>query len=105
MAEPKVECMDAQPAADQSGAPGLVHRSVHGALLQVLAWLSCKVDGTKAALAQAHGTSFAGMDDSALSVYAVGLVAENLSREWEARLMDHLGLRTDRPGEMDRQTN
>jgi ribonuclease H2 subunit B len=58
---------------------------------RLLAWLSVKVEQTKAALVD-QAAGFAGMDAMGLTVYAAGILGEYLSPEWSTKLSKYLGL-------------
>jgi ribonuclease H2 subunit B len=58
---------------------------------RVLAWLSLKVEQTKAALVE-QAAGFAGMDTLGLTAYAAGILGEYLSLEWSSKLSKYLGL-------------
>lgn len=56
-------------------------------MVQVLAWLLCKVDQARAALTQ----QLAGMEESSQLSYVLGFMSEYLSDRWLTALCAHLG--------------
>ncbi|CAL8467533.1 g7071 [Coccomyxa elongata] len=58
---------------------------------KVLAWLRCKLRRLRGALL-ASSANFAAMDDTSLTIYAVGLLGEYLSEAWLQRLCDSCGV-------------
>lgn len=62
---------------------------------KALAWLRLKVEKTKAALI-ASSPQFGSLEDTALTVYAAGILGEYMTKDWSAKLATALNL----PSEM-----